>query len=319
MPTLTLSVVLSNYNHARFLPAALEGLRRQTRHADEVIIYDDASTDDSVSVISSFLSSLPNARLIQNSRNLGIIKNLNRSLVAASGDLIYFAAADDLTYPGLFENAVRLLETYQEAGLFCAPVDIIDAQGRNLGRFPTPRPLREAEFIDPESARRLLMQDDGWLVGCTTVYRRSFAMNAGAFAEDLGSFCDGYLSRVLWLQHGACFSREVLAGWRSLQGAYSWSQAIDLRQTQRLVAVAERKMVESRLFPEGYPRRWRRRHLFGARRLALAEARRAAPRGIKRIIRLIQEIAGTTWLFLTLRPGDTLTVIRRRLLGGGAN
>jgi glycosyltransferase involved in cell wall biosynthesis len=313
MTALTLSVVLPNYNHARFLPAALEGLRRQTRLADEVIIYDDASTDDSVSVILSFLPFLPNARLIRNPRNLGIIKNLNRSLAAASGDLIYFAAADDLTYPRLFENAVRLLETYQEAGLFCAPVNVIDAEGRNLGRFQTPRPPREAEFVDPETARRLLMRDDGWLVGCATVYRRSFVVNAGAFAEDLGSFCDGYLSRVLWLQHGACFSREVLAGWRSLQGTYSWSQVIDLRQTQRLVVVAERKMVESRLFPKGYPRRWRRRYLFGAQRLALAEARRAAPRGVKRTIRFIREIACTAWLFLTLRSHDTLTVIRRRL------
>ena len=45
-----LTVILPNFNHARFLDQALGALVKQSKPADEVIIIDDASTDDSVAV-----------------------------------------------------------------------------------------------------------------------------------------------------------------------------------------------------------------------------------------------------------------------------
>jgi len=317
MSNLSLTVVLLNYNHARFLPESLEALRRQMRQPDELIICDDASTDDSVAVISSFLPRLRNARLIRNPHNEGIIKNLNRGLRAARGDLIYFASSDDVTYPLLFEQATSLLTAYPQAALFSAPVDIIDEQSRKLGRLPMPVPLSRPGFVDPTMARRLLMQDDGWVIGCTTVLRHGQLSAVGGFAEDLGSFCDGYVSRVLWLEHGACFSPVVLAAWRCVQAGYSWSQTVDLREAERLAATAAKKIAErSDLFPLGYAKRWKQRHLFGARRFALRRARENTPAGSpRRILRWIREVIITAWLFITLRPWDVPAVIRRRVFG----
>src|SRR5215471_3789203 len=45
-----LSAIIPNYNHAAYLPDALAGLLAQTRQADEIIVIDDASSDDSVAV-----------------------------------------------------------------------------------------------------------------------------------------------------------------------------------------------------------------------------------------------------------------------------
>src|SRR5260370_22041932 len=72
----TVSVLLPNYNHAAFLPRALQALANQTLQAAEIIIVDDASSDESVAIIESYATSLPNLRLIRNSQNLGV----NRSL-----------------------------------------------------------------------------------------------------------------------------------------------------------------------------------------------------------------------------------------------
>ena len=62
---------MPNYNHAPYLSRSLEGLLEQTRPADEVLILDDASTDDSVQIIEETIRDKPNARLIALKKNEG--------------------------------------------------------------------------------------------------------------------------------------------------------------------------------------------------------------------------------------------------------
>src|SRR6266852_1304000 len=124
-----LSVILTSYNYARYLPAALQALAGQTRPADELIVIDDGSTDDSVAIINSCLDRFAEPRLVQNPRNLGTVANLNRGLELARGEVVYFAAADDVTYPALFERGMALLEEHPRAALFSARIAIIDAEG----------------------------------------------------------------------------------------------------------------------------------------------------------------------------------------------
>jgi glycosyltransferase involved in cell wall biosynthesis len=311
-----LSVILTNYNHARFLPAAFEALLRQTRPADEVIVIDDASTDHSVAVINGFLDRIPRARLVENPVNLGCVANLNRGIEMAYGDIVHFAAADDVTYPQLFETCLSLLAAYSRAALASARTDLIAEDGRFLGRLATPIPLRRAGFIEAETAAHLLMRDDGWFTGNTTLYRRELLAAAGGFPDELGSFCDGYMSRVLALRHGACFSPAVLGGWRRMAGGFSWSQTADLEQAKHLVGTAVRRMSdEPMVFPAGYQRRWARRYLFGARRLALVQSRRdalAAGR-FAAVWAPFREVVLSLWWFIELRPWDVVAVARRRL------
>ena len=312
-----LTVVLTNYNHGRYLRQSLAALFAQTRPPDELIVIDDASSDDSVAVIQSMLAGQPHARLERNARNLGVIPNLNRGLEMAGGTIIHFAAADDVTYPTLFATGVALLNAHRRAALFSARSDIIDDVGCCRGVLATPLPLRAAAYVGPSDAARELMRDDGWFMGNTTLYRRAPLLAAGGFSEELGAFADGYVARLLTLQHGACFSPEILAAWRRLKGGMAWTVSADPRMAKRLAAVAEAKMRQaSDVFPAGYPRRWRRRFIFGARRFALARfCRGPAGRGsLLRIILAIVEAAGAVSLLLAIRPWDVATVARRRLL-----
>jgi len=311
-----LSVVLTSYNYARFLPAALAALAAQTRSPDELIVIDDASSDDSVAVILSFLDRFADARLVRNPGNLGTIANLNRGLELARGDIVYFAAADDVTYPRLLETGMALLAANPAAGLFSARSDIIDADGRVTGTIATSLPLRRPGFIAPAAAARVLMRDDNWLTGNTTLYHRDRLIARGGYVPELGSFCDGYVSRLLALRHGACFSPEILGAWRRLEGGYAWSQTADLARVRELVAAVEHRMAaDAAYFPSGYARRWAGRFVFGARRFGLIQRRQAAAaRGHAAGIRArLREIVTTLWLFATLRPWDAVAVVRRRL------
>ncbi|MBM3804581.1 MAG: glycosyltransferase family 2 protein [Acidimicrobiia bacterium] len=85
----TLSVIIPNYNHAAFLPRSLGAILAQSVQPLEIIVMDDASTDNSVEVIESFVRRHPHIRLHRNARNLGVVANGNRAVDLAQGDYMY--------------------------------------------------------------------------------------------------------------------------------------------------------------------------------------------------------------------------------------
>jgi glycosyltransferase involved in cell wall biosynthesis len=115
----TLSVVLPNYNHAKFVGRALTALIRQKRAADEIIVIDDGSTDDSLDVIHGIAARAPAIRVLRNEKNIGVIATLQRGLESARGDYVYFAASDDWVFPDFFALALRQLEANPGVGLYC--------------------------------------------------------------------------------------------------------------------------------------------------------------------------------------------------------
>ncbi|MCB0184476.1 MAG: glycosyltransferase, partial [Caldilineaceae bacterium] len=76
------SVIIPNYNGARFLTPVFTALQRQTLQDFEVILADDASTDDSVALVER---SYPAARILVNRRNLGFVRTCNLAVAAAHG------------------------------------------------------------------------------------------------------------------------------------------------------------------------------------------------------------------------------------------
>ena len=309
-----LSVVQPNFNHARFLDQALAALVKQSRLADEHIIIDDASTDDSIAVIESWLPRLPNSRLVRNQTNIGAVRNMNRGLHMASGSEIVFVAADDLIYPVFFETLLGLLQRYPQAAFASARTDIIDFAGKRIATMNAPVPLAQPGYIDGGKAAALLMNDDAWFTGNATIFRRAPLLDIGGFPEDLAAFTDGYVSRVLAVRFGCCYTPEVLAAWRRMEGGLAWSHTENIARAETIASLAERRLRQhGHLFAPGYPARWRRRYMFGAKRFALANARRNATSGGRRVIAFVREMIGTIALFVALRPQDTFVVLRRWL------
>src|SRR5215471_18121754 len=116
----SLSVVVPNYNHAKFLPTCLTAILRQSSKPLEILVLDDASTDNSLEVIRQFAAEHPLIRLVQNEKNLGVMPNLNKGVELSRGEYVYIASADDEVVPGLFEKSLRLLAEHPEAAYCCA-------------------------------------------------------------------------------------------------------------------------------------------------------------------------------------------------------
>jgi len=258
---LRLTVAITNYNHAQFLPAALEGILSQSVQADEIIIIDDASTDNSVEIIDSYAKCHRTIRLIRNNVNRGVIANSATLLELAAGHYYYAAAADDVILAGFIEKSLTLLENHTSAGLCSTLSYVIDKSGKNQGLlFGDPFNGRQvAYYVDPNNMRRLFYRHAPWFQGNTTIYRKNALVLAGGFRPNLGSFCDGFAQQVIALANGACFVPEPLAAWRRMPETYSrriGMNPIAMREI-RDAALGYMTGEYRGIFPRRYVRHWR--------------------------------------------------------------
>ena len=330
------SVVVPNYNHGEFLPRCLAAIEAQTHRPYEVVLIDDASSDNSIEVIEQFSPRLPRFRLIRHDENLGVVAGMNEGLHLASGTHVLFAAADDWIEPDLIAESVRWLNRYPESGLCSALTRLADEKGAIAGPFRTPLPRWTAGYISPAEAVRQLANDDTWFNGNTTIVNRSAAIAAGGYRPELASFCDGFLNANLAWSHGACFIPRFLAVWRRLETGYAASVTANPDSLVKIFN-AIRYISTGGDVPKQCSGRWSARWQFMAARGALEpcpEVRRQqllsiVPANIRALVSLLEHLAripligrlsASAFLFFLLRLRDIAPVARRRLewiaLGG---
>lgn len=238
---ITITVILTNYNHARYLPESLGAICGQTRPADQIIVTDDGSTDDSLAVIRSFVVREPNILVIENGTNRGVQASIARALGAATGDYVVWAAADDLLMPEFLERGETLLSEHPNAGLvFSRLATFVDGTREerhyegddesmmafNLGIGPT--------YLDPPALMKRLELAYLWLSGNTAIANRRKLLEVGAFIPELEWHSDWFAFYALALRYGACAIPETLAMMRVLPGTYS---ASGMRDPKRQRAV----------------------------------------------------------------------------------
>ncbi|MGH1490166.1 MAG: glycosyltransferase family 2 protein [Acidimicrobiales bacterium] len=152
-----ISVVVLNYNYARFLPTAINSALTQTHSAVEVIVVDDASTDDSLAVIEGFGDSITP---VLHERNLGQGAAINSGAAAATGDVVWFLDADDALLPEACATAVAAFEADQRLSKFHTPLAVIDGKGRWNGTTLPANPQRLA--VGDMSEHVLKFRAHGW-------------------------------------------------------------------------------------------------------------------------------------------------------------
>ena len=113
----SVSVVITNYNYARFLPDAVTSALTQSDVDVEVIVVDDLSADDSQQVIAELAASDPRVRPILREVNGGPVAAFNDGVEAAAGRYLVRLDADDLLTPGSLARSVALAELFPAVGL----------------------------------------------------------------------------------------------------------------------------------------------------------------------------------------------------------
>lgn len=328
----TISIIVPNYNHGRFLTRCLAAIETQTEKPYEVILIDDASTDDSLAVIDRFSARLPRFQLRRHHVNQGVIASINEGLRLASGTHVLGTAADDWIEPELIALSMQWLNRYPNAGVCSALTRLANEDGLVTGPFRTPVPRWTAGYVTPTEAARHLVRDDTWFNGNTAVVNRVAAIGAGGYRPELASFCDGFLNATLACQYGACFIPRFLAVWRRLETGYAASVNADSSSMLGIFETMQRlaHANTSNPVPEAYVRRWAARWRFSAARSAIATGKAEGrkrfvsllPPNLRPVVGILEQVArlpgighhaATALLFLLFRFQDIEPVLRRRI------
>lgn len=264
MSTPTLSVLMPNYNHARFLPQAIEAVVSQSRRPDEFIIVDDASTDNSVEIIESYARQHPFMRLLRHEVNRGVIAGTETLIATAKGDWLLFVSADDYVLPSFFAGAMEMAERYPQAGIVFGQVAPVAKA--NEERVPGTREVkrwREPLYASPATfLRDFLQQTPTWYsLTHSTIYRRTALQEMGGFQREVGHLSDTVAQRALALRYGACYLPQPCVTWRVTSGSFAaregWDVEAMIRITQNLGTLLRSPGYRD-WFPEDYVQRWQR-------------------------------------------------------------
>ena len=129
-PTNTsVAVVVATYNGATYLLAQLESIAQQTHKPAQIIIVDDASSDDTLHIANNFASVHPNVVVVQNETRLGYIKNFEKGMLLATANYVALSDQDDIWMPHKLEI---LRANIGDQMLAYSDSELIDANGQLL-------------------------------------------------------------------------------------------------------------------------------------------------------------------------------------------
>jgi glycosyltransferase involved in cell wall biosynthesis len=115
------------YNGRKFLLTQVESILSQLEADDELVVIDDASTDDSVALLQSLGS--PQIKIYQNTQNRGVIRSFERGLQLAREEIIFLCDQDDVWLPGKRSAFVAQFEHNRSTLVVISDAEVIDGEG----------------------------------------------------------------------------------------------------------------------------------------------------------------------------------------------
>lgn len=125
------SIITPLYNAASFVSETINSVLQQTYQNWELLIVDDASTDNSVCISEAFAAKEPRIRLLKNNKNKGAAYCRNQATELAKGDYIAFLDADDLWFPKKLEKQIQFMQKAKATVSFTSYMHI-DETGKYL-------------------------------------------------------------------------------------------------------------------------------------------------------------------------------------------
>lgn len=217
----TLSVVLPNYNHSDLLKTACDAIFSQSLAPLEVIIIDDASTDQSLEVIHSLQKKHSTIRLIQNQKNLGPVLTINRGIREAKGTYLAFCSADDYILPGFFQKAIELLEKNPTLGICSGKATHFKSTTPDIlvtEDMPLPN---KVHIFTPVQIEKLFKKSTFFIHTNCSIYRKKYIDKFGGLDPKLLSISDWYVTCQIALHYGVGYIPEPFGAFRLSSTSYA--------------------------------------------------------------------------------------------------
>jgi GT2 family glycosyltransferase len=193
------SVVVLNYNGAKWIERCLESLRKQTiLDRIEVIVADNLSKDGSDVLAEKLLKDWPHGLFVQNGANLGFCEGNNRGAAKATGKYLFFLNNDAWLEPDCLDVLVRETEKAQADASTPLVMNFDDDTFQSLGAAGFDVFGMSTSRLPHTDTREVLMPE-----GCSYLIRRELFERLGAFDAEFFMFADELdLSWRVWIAGG---------------------------------------------------------------------------------------------------------------------
>lgn len=224
----SISVAVPCYNYGKFIKEALASVDVQSRQPDEIVIVDDASTDDSWHIVEREVSERPNAKAFRHNQRNGACTTFDDCVRRSTGDLVVILSADDRLSPAYLElSELAILDTdwdFAYCDIHC------------FGSESTV--IRVPEFDAVELGRH------NYIHG-SAMFRRSMFEQVGGFDSDFEKL--GFEDWAFWLAAVTAGAKggRVPGCWLEYRKHQSGS-----RNTLGLTAQARARLAAWRRFPQ---------------------------------------------------------------------
>lgn len=215
------SICIPTYNCARHLKKALESIINQTYDNLEIIISDNASTDNTLALLQEFND--PRIKIYKNSKNIGGEKNWSRCIELAGGEYIAIFHADELYLPDMVQKQVEAFQDNPFIGAVFTLANYINDRDKVIGQGTLPVELRgKGIYYFPEIFLSIL-SNLNFLICPSAMVRSKTYKELAPFNEDrfrTSADLDMWL-RILE-KHPIAILNEKLMSWRisNIQGSY---------------------------------------------------------------------------------------------------
>lgn len=228
--TPAISVCIPTHNGAAYIGQTLKSVLAQSGIELEVIVADDASSDDTVEQVIALDD--PRIRLLRASVNLGPEGNWNRALDAARGDYVKVMGQDDLLYDGCLADQAAVLGAERGVALVASRRDVVDGTGRAVVRSRGLAGMRGV--VAPDRAVRAVVRSGTNPIGepVAVLFSREARAAAGGFRGGLPYVIDlDYWCRLL--DAGSLYAMaQTLCAFRVSTG--SWSAKLAKEQSAQV-------------------------------------------------------------------------------------
>lgn len=217
-----LSILIPNYNHARYLTDCLSSVLQCPSQDLEILVIDDASTDNSIEIIESFAEKDPRIKVIKNDQNKGVNKTLNHGLSLVSGEYVFGLSADDRVLPLFFADMLPILKAHPEIDLCSSDFAYFDNDTPD--KIERTQLLKTSEpylILSPKDTLEIFRTTSFWIPGHTSIIRTALALKFGGYREELKHYSDFYLFHKIALTSPIAYIPKKLSAMRIVGGSYS--------------------------------------------------------------------------------------------------
>ncbi len=182
-----ISIALATYNGTEFLREQIESLASQTLLPDELVVYDDCSTDGTRGLIARMAAKTPfDLIVLHGARNLGVNAAFQCAVQACRGEVVFFCDQDDIWMPEKIEKSLAALAANPAAGFVFSDAVQVNAGGADLGQS-----LWELAKFSPRRQEAYLRDPLGtMLIGGNFVYGMASAFRTQILRAFLPITCD---------------------------------------------------------------------------------------------------------------------------------